>query len=67
MQHKQYEIVPTKSPKKVAVVGSGIGGVECTQTLKKRGHTPLLFEKSDKLGWSYIIAAAMSFKDTDHR
>ncbi len=67
MQHKKYKIVSTSSPKKVAVVGGGIGGMECALVLQKRGHKPVIFEKDGKLGGLYITAAAMSFKDADKR
>ena len=65
MQHNKYKIVPTKKPKKVAVIGGGIGGMEAALVLKKRGHTPVIFEKSDKLGGMYLYASAMSFKEAD--
>ena len=65
MQHNKYKIVPTRSPKKVAGIGGGIGGMECALVLKKRGHTPVIFEKSGQLGGLYITAAAMSFKEAD--
>ena len=65
MQHKRYKIVPTKSPKKVAVIGGGIGGMECCLVLKKRGHKPVLFEKTGELGGLFITASAMSFKEND--
>ncbi len=48
-----------------AVIGGGIGGMECALVLKKRGHTPVIFEKSGELGGLYITAAAMSFKEAD--
>ena len=65
MQHNKYKIVPARKPKKVAIIGGGIGGMECALVLKKRGHTPVIFEKSGELGGLYITAAAMSFKEAD--
>jgi len=65
MQHNKYKIVPTRKPKKVAIIGGGIGGMEAALVLKKRGHTPVIFEKSGELGGMYIYAAAMSFKEAD--
>jgi 2-enoate reductase len=65
MQHNKYKIVPTKNPKKVAIIGGGIGGMECALTLKKRGHSSVIFEKTDKLGGIFITASAMSFKEND--
>ena len=65
MQHKRYKIVPTKKPKKVAIIGGGIGGMECALTLKKRGHSSVIFEKSGELGGLFLTASAMSFKEND--
>ena len=65
MQHNKYKIVPTRKPKKVAIIGGGIGGMECALVLKQRGHTPVIFEKSGELGGLYITASAMSFKEAD--
>ena len=65
MQHNRYKIVPTKNPKKVAIIGGGIGGMECALVLKKRGHKPVLFEKTNELGGLFLTASAMSFKEND--
>ena len=65
MQHNKYKIVPTKSPKKVAIIGAGIGGMECALVLKQRGHTPVIFEKTNELGGLFLTASAMSFKEND--
>ena len=65
MQHNRYKIVPTKNPKKVAIIGGGIGGMECALVLKKRGHNPVIFEKTDELGGLFLTASAMSFKEND--
>ena len=65
MQHNKYKIVPTTKPKKVAIIGGGIGGMECALMLTKRGHKPVLFEKTDTLGGLFITASSMSFKEND--
>ena len=65
MQHNRYKIVPTKNPKKVAIIGGGIGGMECALMLKKRGHSSVIFEKTGELGGLFITASAMSFKEND--
>ena len=65
MQHTRYKIVPTKSPKKVAIIGGGIGGMECALVLKQRGHIPTIFEKTDELGGLFLTASAMTFKEND--
>ena len=65
MQRNKYKIVPTRHPKKVAIIGGGIGGMECALVLKKRGHKPVLFEKTNELGGLFLTASAMSFKEND--
>ena len=65
MQHNRYKIVPTKHPKKVAIIGAGIGGVEAALVLKQRGHKPVIFEKTDRIGGLFLTASAMSFKEND--
>ena len=65
MQTNKYKIVPTNSPKKVAIVGGGISGMEAALVLKARGHNPVIYEKSDVLGGVFIYAAAPSFKKHD--
>ena len=65
MQHNRYKIVPTKKPKKVAIIGGGIGGMECALVLKQRGHIPTIFEKSGELGGLFLTASAMTFKEND--
>ena len=65
MQSRKYRIVPAKAPKKVAVVGGGVGGMETARVLALRGHKPVIFEKSDRLGGVFNYAAAPSFKEKD--
>jgi len=65
MQSGKYRIIPTKKPKKVAVIGGGIGGMEAARVLAQRGHEVDLYEKSGELGGIFIAAAAPSFKEKD--
>ena len=65
MQHNRSKIVPTKKPKKVAIIGGGIGGMECALVLTQRGHKPVIFEKSNELGGLFLTASAMTFKEND--
>jgi len=65
MQHNKYKIVKTNSPKKVAIIGGGIGGMEAARVLKLRGHNPVIFEKTDRLAGVFEAAAAPNFKEKD--
>ena len=65
MQHNKYKIVKTSKPKKVAVIGGGIGGMETARVLALRGHKPVIFEKTDKLGGVFNAASAPYFKEKD--
>jgi 2-enoate reductase len=65
MQTTKYKIVKTASPKKVAIIGGGIGGMEAALVLKARGHKPTIYEKTDILGGVFIQAAAPIYKEKD--
>ena len=43
-------IVQRGSGKRIAVVGSGPAGLACAQQLARMGHSPTVFEKSDRIG-----------------
>ena len=62
MQTGKHYIKKTASPKKVAVIGGGIGGMETARVLKLRGHEPVIYEKSGELGGTFIAASAESYK-----
>ncbi len=63
MQWNKHHIVPAKTPKTVAVVGGGIGGMEAARVLALRGHKPVIYERTDRLGGAFIAASAESYKD----
>lgn len=65
MQSTKYKIVPTKHPKRVAIIGAGIGGMETARVLALRGHKPVIFEASDRCGGVFNYAAAPDFKEKD--
>ncbi len=62
MQWNKHKIVKTSAPKKVAIIGGGIGGMETALVLKKRGHNPVIYEKQDHLGGTFVAASAESYK-----
>ncbi|MDO5328707.1 MAG: FAD-dependent oxidoreductase [Coriobacteriia bacterium] len=62
MQWDKHHIEKTNTPKTVHIIGGGIGGMESALRLKEKGHTPVIYEKSDKLGGTFIAASAESYK-----
>ncbi|MBR4551254.1 MAG: FAD-dependent oxidoreductase [Oscillospiraceae bacterium] len=65
LSEKKYAVVPAKKPKKIAVIGGGIGGMEFAIQASMRGHTVELYEKSGRLGGTFIAAAMPDFKEKD--
>lgn len=65
MNSKKYHIEKTASPKKVAIIGGGIAGMEAARVLALRGHHPTIYEKSNVLGGVFIPGSAFSFKEKD--
>ena len=67
LHEEEWVLTPAETPKKVAVIGGGVAGMETARLLKMRGHEVTLYEKSDKLGGVFIAAAAPSFKEQDKK
>lgn len=65
MQSKKYRIIRTNEPKKIAVIGGGIGGMEAARVAALRRHKVTIYEKSSCLGGVFLAAAAPSFKEKD--
>jgi NADPH-dependent 2,4-dienoyl-CoA reductase/sulfur reductase-like enzyme len=57
----KFDTTPVK-PKKVLVVGGGIGGMEAALTASKRGHQVILCEKSGRLGGALLCERDVAFK-----
>jgi len=63
MEHRAYRMIkPVTKLKKVAIIGGGPGGMKCAMWLKERGHTPVIFEKSNALGGQIKSARYPDFK-----
>ncbi len=62
MQTDKHYIKKTDSPKEVVIIGGGIGGMETARVLKLRGHRPVIYEASDRLGGTFIAASSESYK-----
>ncbi len=67
MDGGKYDYKPAKKQKNVAIIGGGIGGMECARVLTLRGHKATIYEKSNVLGGVFIPAAAPSFKEADKK
>ena len=51
--------------KKVLIVGGGVAGCEAARVLALRGHEPVLYEKTDRLGGNLIPGGSPDFKEDD--
>ncbi len=50
---------PTASPRRIAVIGAGPGGIEAARVAALRGHAVTLFEASDGIGGQFLYASAL--------
>lgn len=64
-EEEKYTPIQTAQPKKLAVIGGGIGGMEFAIQAARRGHDVTIYEKSGRLGGVFNEAAAMDFKEKD--
>ena len=65
MQGHKFDILPAKTPKRIAVIGGGVGGMETARIAALRGHRVTLYEKTESLGGVFQAAAAPDFKEKD--
>ncbi len=63
MQTDKHYIKAAKHPKTIHIIGGGIAGMEAARVLKLRGHNPVIYEKSNVLGGTFIAASSESYKD----
>ncbi|MCS5421131.1 MULTISPECIES: NAD(P)/FAD-dependent oxidoreductase [Psychrilyobacter] len=62
-KEKELSIKPALNKKKVFIVGGGIAGMEAAIVAAKRGHEVHLYEKEDKLGGQWLLAAVPPHKE----
>jgi len=59
----EIQITPTDQPKRVMIVGGGVGGLETAWIAAQRGHHVSLYEQSGRLGGQFHIASVPPYKD----
>lgn len=61
---EEVQYGPTKTPKKVMVVGAGVGGMEAAWIAAERGHDVTLYEKNgpNRVGGQFLVASYPPFK-----
>ena len=64
-KERSAALAPITKKKRVLVVGGGPAGCEAARVLAERGHVPVLFEKSGRLGGNLIPGGAPDFKEDD--
>lgn len=64
---RNQELIPAEKPKKVAVIGGGIAGMEAARIAGKRGHDVTIYEKGGQLGGATIVASIPDYKDASRR
>lgn len=56
---------PVLKKKRVLVIGGGVAGCEAARVLAERGHEPVVYEISEKLGGNLIPGGQPKFKEDD--
>jgi 2,4-dienoyl-CoA reductase (NADPH2) len=49
--------------KRVAIIGAGVAGMSCAVEAAQRGHQVTLFEKTNKIGGQFLLAAKIPGKE----
>lgn len=64
-KERDNALTPILGKKKVLIVGGGVAGCEAARVLALRGHEPVLYEKTDRLGGNLIPGGSPDFKEDD--
>lgn len=63
----EQALIPAETPKKVAVIGGGVGGMEVARIAARRGHDVTIYEKADRLGGMTLVANVPDYKNASRR
>jgi 2,4-dienoyl-CoA reductase-like NADH-dependent reductase (Old Yellow Enzyme family)/thioredoxin reductase len=61
-KEEEFRFKPAQKPKKVLVIGGGVGGMEFARIAALRGHRVSLYEQDDELGGQVLLASVPSYK-----
>ena len=61
-RERLYKLEPARKPRKVMVIGGGVGGLEAARVASLRGHHVTLYEKASSVGGHLIAASVPDFK-----
>ena len=59
----ELNYIPTRVPKRVAVVGAGPAGLSCATVLAERGHEVSLFDAAESIGGQFNMARRIPGKE----
>lgn len=60
-------LIPAEHPRKIAVIGGGVGGMEAARIAAKRGHDVTIYEKGSRLGGLTLAANVPDYKAASRR
>lgn len=63
----EQALIPAEKPRKIAVIGGGVGGMETARIAAKRGHDVTIYEKGSQLGGTTLAANVPDYKDASRR
>jgi NADPH-dependent 2,4-dienoyl-CoA reductase/sulfur reductase-like enzyme len=62
-REQEMTLEPSRTPKRVMIVGGGPAGLEAARVATLRGHQVSLYERSDRLGGQTLLAARAPDRD----
>ncbi|WP_279362729.1 NADPH-dependent 2,4-dienoyl-CoA reductase [Xanthomonas sacchari] len=62
----ELNYLPTRAPKRIAVVGAGPAGLACATVAAQRGHRVTLFDSAGEIGGQFNVAKRIPGKEEFH-